>query len=184
MGLRGGQPYTGLVREVTSRGKWTSDDWTNKPFKTYCRDLKSERIESLIIILSNSDIENTLQPQGKYPPILQVTNIGGYAWKGSADLRSEVDGRVEKMKVSDLLLKATGDVPDSEETPLRRQFSPVTVSPLRPGTFHWSISGSQGGCGFQAPDQVEELNPGNFLFTFPYAKSPAPGARGVLPPPV
>ena len=169
-------------------GKWTradeaadkADVWNDKPFKTFCRDLKKERIESLVIILSNSDIESTLQPQGKFPPIVQATNIGCYAWEGSADLTSDDgDGRIEKITVSNLRLEALGDVPDDEDTPFRRMFTVVA------GTFRWSISGASGGCTFSAP-VVDEglgqgLGQGNYLYTFPYAKTPAAGARGVLP---
>ena len=156
-------------------GKWTREKWTDAPFKTYCRDLKAERIESLVIILSNSDIETTLKPQGDFPPIVQATNIGCYAWEGSVDLTFQEDGRVEKMAVRNLRLEALGDVPDAEETPLRRLFS------VAGGTFHWSISGSTQGCTWSAPDVNESLGAGNFLYTFPYAMTPAAGARGILP---
>jgi hypothetical protein len=165
-------------------GKWTradeaadkADVWNDKPFKTLCRDLKKERIESMVIILSNSDIESTLQPQGKFPPIVQATNIGCYAWEGSADLtNNDGNGRIEKMTVSNLRLEARGDVPDDEDTPLRRLFTVVA------GTFRWSISGASGGCTFSAPVVDESLGQGNLLYTFPYAKTPAAGARGVLP---
>jgi hypothetical protein len=158
-------------------GKWTHEDWTGLPFKTYCRDMTAERLESLVIILSNSDIASTLQPQGKYPPIVQATNIGCYAWEGTADLTyDDKHGRVEKMTVSNLRLETLGDVPDDEDTPLRRLFTVST------GTFNWSISGATDGCTWSAPPVVQEgLGQGSTLFTFPYAKSPAAGARGILP---
>ncbi len=163
-------------------GKWTragaADSWNGKPFKTYCRDLKKERIESLVIILSNSDIESTLEAQGKYRPILQANNIGCYAWEGSADLTYiDLDsGQKDHIGVNHLRLEALGDVPDDADTPLRRLFKVVA------GTFTWSVSGASATCGFSGP-VVEETaaDPLSFLFTFPYAIRPAAGARGVLP---
>lgn len=84
---------------------------TDAPFKTWCRDLKAERIESLIIILSNSDIESTLRPQGDFAPIVQATNIGCYAWEGSVDLTFQEDGRVEKQDwlTVRLMVKESGE---------------------------------------------------------------------------
>ena len=159
-------------------GKWTRENWTDEPFKTFCRDLKKERIESIVIILSNSDIKTRLQPQGQYAPFVQATNIGCYAWEVErADLTYEEDGRIEKMTVSNLRLETTGDHPDAEETPLRRQFT------VRGGTYHWSISGSTpAGCTLSAPVVNENLSQGNLsqFWTFPYAQTPTAGARGVF----
>jgi len=172
-------------------GKWTRADeatdtdkedvWNGKPFKTYCRDLEKERIESLVIILSNSDIENTLKPQGKYAPSVQVTNIGCYAWEGGSasagltyiDLES---GQKDHMAVN-LRLEFLHDIPDDEDTPLRRKFTVVA------STFTWSVSGASANCGFSGQPVVEETkaDPDSFLFTFPYSKTPAPGARGIVP---
>lgn len=157
-------------------GKWTHEDWTDRPFQMYCRDLKAERLESLVIILSNSDIENDeLRPQGTFAPILQASNLGCYAWEGTADLRWEEDGKVETMTVRGLRLEAASDVPDAEEKPLRRLFL-VTA-----GTFHWTVSGKTGDCTWSAPDVTEAIARTNLMYTFAYATTPARGARGLLP---
>jgi hypothetical protein len=157
-------------------GQWTHQDWTDKPFPSFCRDLKAERVDSLIIILSNSDLESTLQAQGKYAPILYTTNMGCYAWTGSATLSyHEQDSVFDKMTVTDLRMEVQGDVPSDFDTPLRRKFNIVG------GTFSWSVSGVSGDCGYSGAFSGSMIDPLNFMFTIPYAPTGADAARGILP---
>jgi hypothetical protein len=157
-------------------GQWTHQDWTDKPFPSFCRDLKAERVDSLIIILSNSDLATTLQAQGKYAPILYATNMGCYAWTGSATLSfNEQDSIFDKMTVTDLRMEAQGDVPSDNDTPLRRKFNVVG------GTFSWTVSGVSGDCGYSGALSGSMIDPLNFMFTIPYAPTGADAARGILP---
>jgi hypothetical protein len=157
-------------------GQWTHQDWTDKPFPSFCRDLKAERVDSLIIILSNSDLATTLQAQGKYAPILYATNMGCYAWTGSATLSyNEQDSVFDKMTVTDLRMEAQGDVPSDNDTPLRRKFNVVS------GTFSWTVSGVSGSCGYSGALSGSMIDPLNFMFTIPYAPTGADAARGILP---
>jgi hypothetical protein len=35
-----------------------TEDWTNKPYKSFCRDVLAERIEELVLIISNSEFKD------------------------------------------------------------------------------------------------------------------------------
>lgn len=67
-------------------GQWKTEDWTNLPYKTYCRDMTAERIEELVLIISNSDFKSRdrkLEAPG-LQPVLFATNMGCWQWKGTA----------------------------------------------------------------------------------------------------
>jgi hypothetical protein len=61
------------------------EDWTDTPVKTFCRDRPDQRLENLVIILTNSEWQNRthiLNPAN--PPMLYARNrcFGG-AWSGT-----------------------------------------------------------------------------------------------------
>jgi hypothetical protein len=61
------------------------EDWTKVQGKAFCRDIKSERLQELLIIVSNSewqDTTNVLDP-GNDPKVV-MTNIGCWRWEGEA----------------------------------------------------------------------------------------------------
>ncbi len=157
-------------------GKWTHEDWSGKPFRTWCRDSKAERIDSVVIILSNSDIANDIKPQGFASGSLEATNIGCWAWNVSAQLRyNERDAIFDEMQVANLRLDARGDVPQDADTPTRRMFG-VTA-----GSYSWAMSGTSGGCGYSGSLPPQGFSdPGNFMFTFPYVQTPELAARGFM----
>ncbi|HVN77268.1 MAG TPA: hypothetical protein VMT19_13200 [Thermoanaerobaculaceae bacterium] len=67
-------------------GAWTQDDWTNKPYVAFCRDLKAERLEELVIIVSNSRVDDSggsFKPPGM-APVLWLSGFGCYQWQGTA----------------------------------------------------------------------------------------------------
>ena len=65
---------------------WKREDWTDRPFVTFCRDAADERLRDLVIIISNSefkDRDRRLKPEGQ-PPLLWTSNMGCWRWKGTA----------------------------------------------------------------------------------------------------
>jgi hypothetical protein len=65
--------------------EWVVEDWTELDSKAYCRDLRSERLEELVIIISNSEWQDrghVLNPPTA--PRLVVTDIGCWRWTGEA----------------------------------------------------------------------------------------------------
>lgn len=156
-------------------GTWSHQDWTGKPYRTFCRDIHNEHVEFLILILSNSDIENTLTIHGKHPPTLLVTNIGCNAWTGSAELKYvDGSGKIETMSVANLRLDLLGDVGEDESTPSKRMFAATK------GDFAWIASGSSGGCGWSGAMNGSMAGPVNVIYTFPYVPRTSNVARGIL----
>ncbi|MEO8217241.1 MAG: hypothetical protein ABI718_09170 [Acidobacteriota bacterium] len=78
-------------------GQWKEDDWTERPSVTFCRDQTSQRIEELVIIISNAefmDRDRRLRPEG-LPPVLWVSNMGCYQWKGSSSKTGTGDLKID-----------------------------------------------------------------------------------------
>ena len=70
-------------------GKWQDvEDWTDQPFMQFCLDKKAERLEELLIIVSNSEVNRGNEQPFRYPklfPMLTSTsNVGCFKWQGSA----------------------------------------------------------------------------------------------------
>jgi len=64
-------------------------NWTDMPVVTFCRDLKAERVEEMILIWSNARLPDVASgrtdPLGEFPA-LWVSNVGCWRWKGSVDV--------------------------------------------------------------------------------------------------
>ncbi len=84
-----GAHITALIKLA---GQWKTEDWTNLSYMTYCRDLTAERIEELVLIISNSEFrsrDRKLEAPG-LRPVLWATNMGCWKWKGTAQYSDEV----------------------------------------------------------------------------------------------
>jgi hypothetical protein len=112
----GNWPTAGVKALVKIGGQWKEEDWTQHHGRVYCRDLKAERVEELMIVISNSewkDRSHVLKPA--YPPRLNVTNVACRGWKfeGTAhmDYADEFGQLDETTRVSGtfLRLRQAGD---------------------------------------------------------------------------
>ena len=70
-------------------GKWkTPEDWTKDDFKAFCLDQKDERIEELLVIVSNSEVApKTEQPfriSLRAPMQVSTSNVGCWRFEGTA----------------------------------------------------------------------------------------------------
>lgn len=88
------QPGNGVLKLQALRkvaGKWQApEDWTNEGFKTYCLDNQDERLEELLLIVSNSEAhrgsETPFLISGDFPMKVVTSNIGCWRWFGTASL--------------------------------------------------------------------------------------------------
>jgi uncharacterized protein YjdB len=81
-------------------GVWKApEDWTAEPVKAFCLDSSEQRIEQLLIIVSNSETD----PSSNTPYVISVqapmqvatTNVGCWHWTGTASLTTHlIDGPV------------------------------------------------------------------------------------------
>jgi hypothetical protein len=70
-------------------GQWQAvEDWTNEPYKQFCRDQESERLEELLIIVSNSEVnrgsEQPFRIPKAFPMQVATSNVGCWRWLGTA----------------------------------------------------------------------------------------------------
>ena len=127
---------------IKTGGSWSEpEDWTEQPFKAYCRDAADERIEELVLIFSNADIKNRnkyLEPQGDNP-FLAYSNTGCWKWKGNVNFTDENDGVTTKLNVNATWEKVTPMVyspPGIDASALTG-----TAYHLKSGNLSWKISG-------------------------------------------
>ena len=70
-------------------GQWQAvEDWSGEPFKQFCRDKKDERLEELLIFVSNSEAargsERPFQIPKTFPMQIATSNVGCWMWLGQA----------------------------------------------------------------------------------------------------
>jgi len=70
-------------------GEWKPpEDWSREPFKQFCRDKKSERLEEMLIVVSNSEVDRLSEHPYPIPKLLPMrvstSNVGCWKWQGAA----------------------------------------------------------------------------------------------------
>jgi hypothetical protein len=77
------------------------EDWTDKPYVTFCRDAVAERLRQLTIVISNARLDDSggnAVPPG-LDPVVWVSNMGCWKWKGSTHYSAQ--GNVSGSEVAD-----------------------------------------------------------------------------------
>lgn len=72
--------------KVAGDTDWQLEDWTDKPYVSFCRDAQDENLTDLVIITSNSSMDAKVSAAGTYNPTLQVSDVGCYRYGGNASL--------------------------------------------------------------------------------------------------
>jgi len=70
-------------------GVWKdAEDWTNEPLKAFCLDQKDERIEELLVIVSNAEMaprtEHPFRIDLRAPMQVSTSNVGCWRFQGTA----------------------------------------------------------------------------------------------------
>jgi hypothetical protein len=161
---------------IKKGGVWTHEDWTEKPYKDYCLDRVSERVERLILILSNADISlsaSVIVP-GTYSPGVMGNNIGCAKWEGSADLRYKLgdEGASEHFVASGVRL-------ESADPTIATGFLVTRPFNVTAGTLSWSVTGTYSNCTVTGSvPGVSAVDPGNYFNTLDWVVSGV-GYRGM-----
>jgi len=74
------------VFKIEDDDQWKWEDWTDKQYVSFCRDVKAERLEELVIIFSNSEYQDRgywVRPPDQAPTIM-VSDMGCWRYKGTA----------------------------------------------------------------------------------------------------
>jgi hypothetical protein len=103
-------------------GKWQPpEDWTPRAFQTYCLDNQDERLEELLLIVSNSDANRASETPfviSNLSPMKQATsNVGCWQWFGSASVTTETAfgyTTVESMTGPFVRFRALSDDPNDK----------------------------------------------------------------------
>lgn len=129
---------------------WQEADWTDKPYVSFCRDAKAERLEELVIIQSNSEHEDrgyTVAAQG-LAPRLRASDIGCWQWQGSATHIMDIHGGG---LTSHTVEEATNAVWERDQGYPDIPYPYVTYH-LKQAAWTWQRSGTWDCCTFEGSD--------------------------------
>jgi len=79
---------------IAGETDWQLEDWTDKPYISFCRDAMKERLTDLIIVTSNSSQDKDASSTGTYDSLVQVSKTGCYQYGGDASMYFEGEGDV------------------------------------------------------------------------------------------
>ena len=141
--LGGGSPYVQVQALYQTEGnKWTIDDWTDKHFVPFCRDLIAERVTELTIIVSNSDWEGKKTLEPFQPATLDASNVACRGWQVEAQLTNT--NKAPSMNVDQTSVvntKATYELYREGD-----QRYHIEQYKLTSGTASWTHSGQRWSC--------------------------------------
>jgi hypothetical protein len=138
-------------------GQWRLEQWSNRKGVAYCRDVADERLEELVLILSNSRFKD----RGAAAPLgdtkLVATNVGCWRWRGrvTATVHLAVAGQVqdETTAATDVVFeRARAAGAPADDPPSRELFHVVS------GSAHWTGTVS-GACSGQASRDYSLVDP-------------------------
>jgi hypothetical protein len=128
------------IYKIAGRATWEQpEDWTDRIFSGFCRDMTSERITDLVLIYSNSEWQDRaykLDAPGLEPQLF-MSNIGCWRWEGKATY--------QKTDMGTLVTKIEVDVA-WERHSFGGQYPLPTFFRLASATGKWTVSGSLGDC--------------------------------------
>ncbi|HNX51980.1 MAG TPA: DUF6055 domain-containing protein, partial [Thermoanaerobaculaceae bacterium] len=154
---------------IKKAGVWTHEDWTEKPYKTYCLDRVTQRVERLILVLSNADISPSanVTVQGTHAPGVLGNNIGCGTWEGSADLTYRLgdEGATEHFVASGLRLEA-------QDPDIGVDFLVSRPYNVMAGSLSWSAKGTFDTCTAGGSiSGISAVDPRNVFTTFDWVTS-------------
>jgi hypothetical protein len=127
---------------------WQLEDWTFYPYKTFCRDVTSERIEELIIITANSvpelgyEVEPPSAGSVAAGPRIWVSDVGCARWEGSMEsVQTGEDGFRMEITANDLAIVRD---PAQAGAPCCGGYNVNYV--IADGELEWEVSGQVGDC--------------------------------------
>jgi hypothetical protein len=155
---------------IKKGGLWTHSDWTEKSFQSYCLDRANDRVDRLVLVLSNADIATAkdVTVQGTHSPGIMGSNIGCAKWEGSADLRYKLgdEGASEHFVATGVRLESTDPTMPGVGFLVSRPYD-VTA-----GTLSWSVSGTNSNCDtIGVASGISAVNPGNIFSLFDWVVS-------------
>ena len=84
--IKAGKAIRILAIWQDAAGAWQEEDWTNYKFVGLCRDLKSQRVKDLTIIVANGEKEHGGKVTATNAPHLLRNNVGCYKYEGQVTM--------------------------------------------------------------------------------------------------
>ena len=128
-------------------GQWQApEDWTADSTKSFCLDKRDERLEELILIVSNSQAGSSADPPFRIPELfpvrLSTSNVGCWRWSGTASTTTTYDDGNGSGLIGTINGNGAVRWEISSALPGALQFEP------RAGFIDASASGRLGACTF------------------------------------
>lgn len=125
-------------------GQWKREDWTQSQTQLHglCRDLRAERVEELVLIISNHEFQDRNHTlRGEDSPLLNFTNVACRGWQAEVELKMTVGGSYVTV---DETVKSTATFER-----IRSDFGAWFAESYRvkQGTATWQHNGTFGDCG-------------------------------------
>lgn len=98
-------------------GQWKPvEDWTAEPYKFFCFDKTDERLEELLIVVSNSEANRGTEKNFRFshlsPMQLSTSNVGCWQWQGDASVQyTGADGTIETTTATNVTFEITQILP-------------------------------------------------------------------------
>ena len=115
--------------------EWQYEDWSFQPTRFFCRDAEDQRLEEIVLIVSNSEIDptspNYLRKPAGLDSVVYSSDMSCWQWKGTVT-------RTQTYPAPGVLMTFKTDV----------IFEPVVdplvgqIYRLKSGTLEWSIAGT------------------------------------------
>ncbi|WP_158620029.1 Ig-like domain-containing protein [Corallococcus sicarius] len=172
-------------------GTWHEEDWSDYEDVGFCRDLKSQRVQDLVIITTNAKVEaggggKLTSAEVSY---LQRNNVGCWKFKGTSKAVQTGGSWTGRGKILDANLEfqvlgafAAADYDHPLLPHTKRLGASLIMAPS--GKFTLDIQYVTGGCGYRLGPTEYTLGPvgGGVLMVNPFKglKSPDPDAHAWL----
>lgn len=102
--------------KIAGDTEWQIEDWTDKPYMSFCRDAGKEKLTDLVIITSNSSQDNDVVTPGNYNSLLQTSDIGCWRYGGSASLTftgaGDAGGFTDEQQLPNVAFERTEEHPN------------------------------------------------------------------------
>jgi hypothetical protein len=151
-------------RSVQMLLRYKNRGWEPGPFKSIdvsdapgaiLLEEDGDRLEEVIIVFSNSSIDQKASPVN-LPPEIEISNYANYKWEGEANMAASSDGITETVSIKDIKWERThlegyGEHPNGEEQNIKSTNFGETRFPLFlalgydlvSSRVNWNISGSR-----------------------------------------
>ncbi len=146
------QPNANVQALIKIGDQWRVEDWTGKQSTQFCRDQRDERLQELVIIISNTAWQDRSYQIGYYNggnPKLYVSNVGCWKWNGTATGTYITKGF--------WTITTTANVSFVYDAQSAGPLLPRRYLPS--GTLTWQLAGTNSGCMYSGGPTTVPITP-------------------------